>query len=778
MYTSWEFPERVFRVGNSAFPYAKTYLRRNQVQTLNGLNNSLIFHALLEFIEPEPMKTTTAILLSICFIVSCGEQSEESADTKTSYQPGPTAKVIEKKIEEHDTVRVDKYFWMRLSDAQKEAETPDSQTQDVLDYLNAENDYREKVMAHTEGFQKELFEEIKGRIKQDDSSVPYKLNGYLYYTRYESGKDYPYYCRKKGDENGSEEIMLNVPEMAEGFAYYQVAGREISTNNNILAFAVDTVSRREYTVYFKDLSTGKMLSDKLDLVNGGITWANDNQTVFYAVQDTVTLRSYRIYKHKMGTAQSSDVLVYEEKDEMFGAYVYKTKSDKFLIIGSFETLQSEIQILEADNPDGEFRMFQPRTADLEYDINHYGDHFYIRTNKDGASNFKLMKCPINATAKENWVDVIPHRDDVYLNGIELFRDYMAVSERKDGLLHIRMKKWDGSSDEYMNFDDPAYSAYIAYNPDFNTDLLRYYYTSMTTPGTRYDYNMKTKERTLLKQQEVLGGKFDPANYTSERLWATATDGTKVPISMVYRKGMQKNGENPLLLYAYGSYGSSMNAGFSSVRLSLLDRGFIYAIAHVRGGQEMGRHWYEDGKLLKKKNTFTDFIDCGKFLVAEKFTSPEHMYCNGGSAGGLLIGAVVNMAPELFNGAVADVPFVDVINTMWDESIPLTTGEFNEWGNPKDKEYYDYILSYSPYDNVEAKDYPNMMVVTGYWDSQVQYWEPAKWVAKLRELKTDENELVMYCNMDVGHGGASGRFERFKESAMMYAWLLDLEGISE
>jgi len=725
------------------------------------------------------MRLSRFLLLPVSAIIlhGCQEPSSASEKKEAPAAPGPVAKTVTYSLEEHGTTRTDDYFWMRLSDAQKEAETPDAQTQDVLDYLSAENDYRDSAMKHTEGFQKKLFDEITGRIKQDDSSVPYMLNGYQYYTRFEKEQDYPLYCRKKGGVEGAEEIMLNGPELAKGYAYYQIAGRSISTNNNLLAYAVDTVSRRMYTVHFKDLTTGKLLDDKLANVDGGVTWANDNETVFYTVQDQVTLRSYQIYKHTLGTPQSADVLVYEEKDETFGTFVYKTKSEEYLVIGSFETLSSEYQVLDANNPHGEFRMVQPRTANLEYDISHFGNHFYIHTNKD-AENFRLMKTSVNATSMENWEEVIPHREDIYLAGVEIFQDYLVISERKEGLLQIRMKRWDGSSDTYMEFDDPAYAAYIGFNPDFNTDVLRYSYTSMTTPFTQYDFNMASKERTVLKQQEVLGGEFKVENYQSERVWATATDGTRVPISLVYRKGLKKDGKNPLLLYAYGSYGSSIDAGFSSTRLSLLDRGFVYAIAHIRGGQEMGRQWYEDGKLLNKKNTFTDFIDCGKFLVDKKYTSPAHLYCNGGSAGGLLIGAVVNMAPDLFHGAVADVPFVDVVSTMWDESIPLTTGEFNEWGNPKDKTYYDYILSYSPYDNVETKAYPHMLVTTGYWDSQVQYWEPAKWVAKLRATKTDDNLLLLSCNMDVGHGGASGRFERYKRVAMMYAFLFDLEGINE
>ena len=687
----------------------------------------------------------------------------------------PSAKIVAHELKEHGNVRTDNYFWMRLSDDQKNAETPDQQTKEVLEYLNAENAYTEKVMGHTKPFQAKLFDEIVGRIKQDDASVPYKLRGYTYYTRYEKGQDYALYCRKKITENASEEVMLNGPEMAEGFSYYRIAGPRVSPNNKLLAYAVDTVSRRIYTLYFRDLETGKLLDDKLENVTGGATWANDNQTVFYTVKDEETLRSYRIFRHKLGTPQAEDELVFEEKDEAFSCGVGKTKSEKYIFIGSFETLSTEYRVLDADKPDDSFRVVQEREKDLEYELDHFGDHFYIRTNLD-AKNFRLMKTPVKATTKDNWQEVIPHRDDVFLDGIEIFRDFLVLGERKDGLEQIRMKRWDGAQDEYMQYPDPTYSVGIGINPEFDTTLLRYTYTSLTTPTSQYDFDMVSKERTLLKQQQVMGGQFKVENYTSERLWATARDGTRVPISLVYRKGLKKNGANPTLLYAYGSYGSSMDASFSSTRLSLLDRGFVYAIAHIRGGQEMGRHWYEDGKLKNKKNTFYDFIDCGKFLVEQGFTSPKHLHCQGGSAGGLLIGAVINMEPTLWKSGVAKVPFVDVVSTMWDESIPLTTFEFNEWGNPKDRDSYDYMLSYSPYDNIEKKAYPNLLITTGYWDSQVQYWEPAKWIAKLRELKTDKNRLLLSCDMEVGHGGASGRFKPYKKVALVYAFLLDLEGI--
>lgn len=706
-------------------------------------------------------------------LASCGSDSTNDNDM---IQP-PVAKKIEKKLTIHDDTRVDDYFWMRLTDEQKNAEKPDAQTQDVLDYLNAENDYLKAMMKHTDKFQEQLFKEIKDRIKEDDESVPVKLNGYIYYSRFEKGQDYALHCRKKDEEGAKEEIMLNGPEMGKDQSYFAIGSQTVSENNQYLAYGVDLVSRRQYTVYVKDLTTGKVLEDKIENTTGGAVWANDNKTLFYSKKDPVTLRSFQIYKHVLGTDASKDELVYEEKDETFGCSVYKTKSTDYLIIGSWQTLSTEYRFLDANNPNGEWKIIQPRERDLEYSVDHFGDYFYIVTNLD-AKNFRLMKTPIDKTSKENWTEVIAHRNDVLLEDIDIFKDHLVVSERKNGLNQLRIIRWDNGDEHYIEFKDPAYMAYTFNNFEFETDELRYAYTSLTTPNTVYDYNMNDKTQEMKKQQEVMDPKFSPDNYVSERVYATVRDGVKVPISIVYRKGTKKDGKAPLLLYGYGSYGASMDAYFSSVRLSLLDRGFIFAIAHIRGGEEMGRQWYEDGKLLKKKNTFYDFIDCGKYLVEHKYTSNDHLYAQGGSAGGLLMGAVINMEPDMWNGVIAGVPFVDVVSTMLDESIPLTTGEFDEWGNPKNKEYYEYIKSYSPYDNVEAKNYPNLLVTTGYWDSQVQYWEPAKWVAKLRDTKTDNNLLLLYCNMDVGHGGASGRFERYKEVALEYAFLLDLEGIDK
>lgn len=709
----------------------------------------------------------TILFSSVCLIFATSCKKEEESKMTNAIQP-PVAKIEPTVLEKHGHQRIDNYFWLN----QRE-------NQEVIDYLNAENEYYQQMTAHTAALQEDLFKEMKARIKEDDSSVPYFYNGYWYITRYETGKDYPIHTRRKGSMDAPEEIMFDCNEMAKGHNYFNLAGINISPDNKYAAFGVDTVSRRIYTIQIKNLETGEILADKIEGVTGGSTWANDNKTLFYTGKDAQTLRSDKIFKHKLGASQSDDVLIYHEKDDTFNTFVYKEKSKKYLIIGSGSTLTSEYQILEADNPDGKFRVFQPRVRGLEYGIDYYNGQFYVMTNKDGATNFKLMTTPENATSQENWKDLIPHREDVLLEGIDIFKDYLVVSERDNnkGLNLIRIKPWNGQ-EYFLPFESETYTAYTTTNIDFDTDKLRYGYQSMKTPSSVIEFDMKTKAKKVLKEQEVLGGKFNKDNYVEERVWATAADGTKVPISMVYKKGMKKDGKNPLLLYAYGSYGASMDPYFSTARLSLVDRGFIYAIAHIRGGEDLGRPWYENGKLLKKKNTFTDFIDCSKFVIAEKYTSKEHLYASGGSAGGLLMGAIINMAPELYNGIIAAVPFVDVVTTMLDDTIPLTTGEYDEWGNPNEKEYYDYMLSYSPYDNVVAQDYPNMYVSTGLHDSQVQYWEPAKWVAKLRATKTDNNLLFLDTNMDAGHGGASGRFEALKEVAKEYAFLLDLEGIKK
>lgn len=679
----------------------------------------------------------------------------------------PTIAKKPTKLEKHGDVRIDDYYWLN-----------DRENPEVIAYLEAENAYNDAMTAHTKDFQKDLFEELKGRIKEDDSSVPYKLNGYWYIKKYEEGKNYPIHTRRKETLDAPEEILFDVNEMAEGHAYYKLTGISISPNNKLAAFGVDTVSRRQYTIHIKNLETGKIYNECIENTTGSATWAKDNKTLFYANKDEQTLRSEKIYKHKLGDDVANDHVVFHEEDETYITFVYKTKSRKYIVIGSYSTLTMEYRILEADNPDGEFSVFQERVRGLEYGISHYKDHFYVMSNKDASINFKLSKTPENKTGMEHWEDIIPHRPDVLLEDIEIFKDFLVISERDNGLNKIRIMRWDGKEDYYLPFDNETYTANTGTNVEFDTDTLRYTYNAMTTPASVIDFNMVTKGKEVKKEQEVLGGKFDKNNYTSERLWATAADGTKIPMSVVYKKGIKKDGSNPVLQYAYGSYGSTIDPYFSSSRLSLLDRGFIYVIAHVRGGEYLGRNWYDDGKLMDKKNTFTDFIDCSKYLIEQKYTSPKHLYASGGSAGGLLMGVIANLNPELYNGIVATVPFVDVITTMLDDSIPLTTGEYDEWGNPNDKEYYAYMKSYSPYDNVEAKAYPNMLVTTGLHDSQVQYWEPAKWVAKLRELKTDNNILLLHTNMDAGHGGASGRFEPLKEVAEEYAFLLDLENIKE
>jgi oligopeptidase B len=704
------------------------------------------------------MKTLTQAALVLLALMTC------TSCKKTHSMEAPVAAKKPTELTIHGHTRIDNYYWLR------ERENPE-----VIAYLKAENAYREKMMKHTRRFEKDLYEEIIGRIKQDDRSVPYRLNGYYYYTRYEEGKEYPFHCRKKGSLEAPEEIMVDVNEMAEGHDYFQLVGLSVSPDNRYLSMGIDTVSRRKYTLRIKDLETGAMLDDEIPLTTGSSAWAADSRTLFYTLKDDETLRSKAVCRHVMHTSSEEDVTVFEEQDETFSTYVYKTKSKEYLVIGSESTLTSEFRFLRADDPEGEFRVIQPRERGLEYSIEHYGDWFYIITNLE-ATNFRLMKAPVQQCGKENWEEVIPHREDVLIEGIEIFRDFLVLEERSEGLIRLRVMPWNGAGEHYVDMDEAVYTAWVSTNPEFDSDTLRYGYSSLTTPPSTFDYNMVTREKTLLKQEEVAGGGFAPANYEARRLYATAADGKKIPMSMVFRKGMIPDGTNPTLIYGYGSYGITHEPGFYSPLLSLLDRGFIYVIAHVRGGQMYGRPWYEDGKLLYKMNTFTDFNSCAEYLIHEGYTSPEHLYAMGGSAGGLLMGAVINLQPELYNGVIAAVPFVDVVTTMLDEDIPLTTGEYDEWGNPNEEAYYRYMLSYSPYDQVQAKDYPNLLVTTGLHDSQVQYWEPAKWVAKLRDMKTDDHLLLLYCNMDTGHGGASGRFEHYRETAMEYTFLLSLEGI--
>ncbi|KAA0993197.1 S9 family peptidase [Dyadobacter aurulentus] len=704
-------------------------------------------------------------------VFSCNQNKKLERE---AYQwPEATPPVAEKKDHEtgmHGDKRNDEYYWM----ADYFSKGADSNK--VVDYLKAENAYTDKLLAGTEQLQKELFSEMKGRIKEKDESVPVFNNGYWYYTRSEEGKQYFKYCRKKGMLEAKEEILLDVDQMAEGHPYYSAAGFSISPDNKLLAYGVDTVSRREYIMKIRNVESGEDLSDAVKRTEPGYEWGNDNKTLFYTAKNAKTLLSEKIKRHTVGTDAKKDVAVYTEKDNSNYIGVGKSKSEKYIVIASSATMSSEYRILDADKPEGEFQVFQPRMKDVIYDIDHHDDKFLIVTNKD-ALNFRLMETPVGQTGVENWKEVIATRKDVLLEGIEVFKDFLVVSERKNGLLQIRIRNIKTNAEHYVDFGEAAYTAHPSANPEYDTKNLRYSYTSLTTPNSVYDYDMESKKKELKKRQEVLGG-YNPEEYVTERLYATARDGVQVPISLVYKKTTGKSPQSPLLLYAYGSYGYSTDPSFSSTRLSLLDRGFVYAIAHIRGGQEMGRQWYEDGKMFKKKNTFNDFIDCAEHLIKENYTSTAHLYAMGGSAGGLLMGAVANLRPDLWNGIVAVVPFVDVVTTMLDESIPLTTNEFDEWGNPKNKESYEYMKSYSPYDNVGKKAYPNMLVMTGLHDSQVQYFEPAKWVARLRTHKTDKNVLILKTNMEAGHGGASGRFDYLKEIAVEYAFMFALEGINE
>jgi oligopeptidase B len=719
------------------------------------------------------MKPQILMLLASMIFLSCNNSNEvkkEAYKWPEGVQP-PLAEKKPYKMEAHGDIRMDDYYWM--NDFFKKG--PDSNK--VVDYLNAENTYLDTMLAGSKKLREDLFNELKGRIKEKDESVPYKENGYWYYTKFEEGKDYPIYCRKKESLDAAEEVMHDANKAAEGKGYYNAAGLEVSDNNELMMIGEDDVSRRLYKLRIKNLKTGEYSSETiLNTEGGSYAWAADNKTLFYIRKDLVTLLGFQVWRHELGTDPSKDVKVYEEKDNRHYIGIGRTKSKKYIILYSeLSEQQSEHRFLDASDPKGEWKVFYPRTMGLVYDMDHYNDKFYIRTNLD-AQNFRLMECPLDKTAKENWKEVIPHRADVFLSGFTLFKDHLVVSELKEGLNHVRIINQKDKSEHYLQFDEPAYLANVSANPDFNTNILRFSYTSLITPNSTFDYNMDAKTKELKKQQEVVGG-YDKKNYVAERSFATSRDGKRIPVSIVYKKGFKKDGSQPLLLYAYGSYGATMYATFSSNRLSLLDRGFAFAIAHIRGGQEMGRSWYDDGKMSNKKNTFNDFIDCAEYLVKEKYTTKEHMYAQGGSAGGLLMGAIVNMRPDLWKGIVAQVPFVDVLTTMSDASIPLTTGEYLEWGNPANKEEYFYMKSYSPYDNVEKKEYPNILVTTGLHDSQVQYFEPAKWVAKLRAMKTDKNLILLKTNMEAGHGGKSGRFRALEEVALVYSFLFALEGIS-
>ncbi len=686
------------------------------------------------------------------------------ADAQAPEAPvPPVAEVVPTRLEVHGHVRLDDYYWLNRRDDPA-----------VLAYLEAENAYTDAVLAHTAGLRQALFDEIKGRIKQTDLSVPYREGGYYYYRRTVDGQQYPIFARKPGSLEAPEQVMLDVNALAEGHDFYAAAGLRVSSDESVLLFAEDTVGRRLYTLRFLDLETGEFLEEEIAGTSGGSAWAEDGRTLFYVMRDPETLRAYRVFRHVLGTDPATDELVYEEKDAEFSCYVWKTRSRRFVVISCDHTLTDEHRYVDASRPDEDFRLFLPREMGHEHEIDHRGEYLYIRTN-DGARNFRLMRTPVGRTDRASWEVVIEGRDDVLVEGFEVFRDNLVVVERRDGLRELRIEPWDGGEGHTVDLGEPDYLVWVHDNPEMDTQILRFGFESMKTPESVFDYDMRTRERRLLKQEEVLGG-YDPRDYVTERLYAPARDGVRVPISLVYRAGPAPEGGRPLVLYGYGSYGASIDASFASSRLSLLDRGFVYAIAHIRGGQELGRAWYEDGKLLHKRNTFTDFIDAAEYLIAAGYTSPDRLFARGGSAGGLLIGAVVNMRPDLWKGAVARVPFVDVLTTMLDESIPLTTFEYDEWGDPRERAYYEYILSYSPYDNVEAKTYPSMLVTTGLHDSQVQFWEPAKWVAKLRARKTDDHVLLLKTDLEAGHGGPSGRYRQYEELALEYAFLLDLLGI--
>ena len=701
-------------------------------------------------------------LLAVLFPGVILAQTPATAATTPSLTP-PMAAVRPHRFDEHGNVRIDQYYWL------KERSNPE-----VIKYLEAENAYTKAVMAHTEALQERLYDELKGRVLQNDQSVPFREGNYFYYTRLVEGKNYPIYARKRGSLTAPEEIMIDANALAEGKATFLIRAWEVSSGEDLLAFAADTTGGRVSSIRFKNLRTGEMLSDVIPRAIGGIAWAEDNRTLFYTKPDSVSVRPYQVYRHKLGTPAATDQMVYEDKDETYYVGVSKTKSRAYIMIQSSQTMATEYSYIRADQPDAPFKVIFPRERGHEYHANHFGDYFYILSN-DHAKNFRLMRTPVARPGRDNWEEVIPHRADVLLEDFEFFKDFLVLSERKDGLVQLRVRPWSGTNEYYLDFGEPAYLAFVSTNREFDTPLLRYVYTSLTTPSSTYDYDMRTKQRTLLKRDQILGG-FDPGNYVTERFYTTARDGARVPVSLMYKKGIARPA--PLLLTGYGSYGASSDPTFSSDRLSLVDRGFVFAIAHIRGGSEMGRAWYENGRQLQKKNTFNDFVDVADDLIRRGYTSSSKLFARGASAGGLLMGAVVNQRPELWRGVVAGVPYVDVITTMSDSTIPLTTGEYDEWGNPHDSTFYRYMLSYSPYDNVERKAYPNLLITAGLYDTQVLYVEPAKWTARLRAMKTDTNRLILRTNMEAGHSGASGRYKRWRDVAFEYAFLLDLAGLGD
>lgn len=671
----------------------------------------------------------------------------------------PKAPKKEHVFEEFGNKRIDNYYWMNQRDSEP-----------VMKYIQEENDYTLDIMKDTKELQNELYLEITGRIKEREESVPYFFNGYWYYSRYEEGKEYQINYRKKSSLDAQEEVLIDQNELAKDKAYFALGGLQVSPNNKLIAYGYDDISRRQYKVRIMNIETGILFDEVIENTAGSAYWANDNNTLFYVVKDPQTLRTYKVMRHTLGTNQKEDVVVYEEKDDTFDAYVSRSKSGKYIWVQSQSTLSSEVMFINADRPTSELIIINKREEDHEYEVSHHNEHFYIKTNWN-AKNFRIMKCSVDNFSKDKWEELIPNRENVLIEDFELFDEHLVVEERKEGLVNLRVI--NKKNEHYINFGEPTYYASLGNNPNFDTKTLRFVYSSLSTPNSIFDYNMETKTKTLLKESEVLGG-FDKKDYQVERIYAIARDGVKVPISLVYKKGLVKDGDNPLVLYGYGSYGISIDAGFNFDRLSLLNRGFVYAIAHIRGGEELGRQWYENGKLLKKKNTFYDFIDCAEYLIENNYTNSEKIFAYGGSAGGLLMGAVLNLEPTLFKGILAAVPFVDVMTTMFDETIPLTTSEYDEWGNPNNEKYYKYMLSYSPIDNIEAKPYTNLLITTGYHDSQVQYWEPLKWVAKLRDYRTDKSKLLMLnTQMEAGHGGASGRYRRFREKSLEYAFFLKL-----
>lgn len=712
---------------------------------------------------------TGSVLLSACTQNPANHSSKETATTlqpsvftpEQFHAPHPEKKAKELTAASGDK-RTDEYYWLN------ERENPA-----VRAYLEAENRYTDSVMAPVKDLQEQLYQEMRARIKEDDSSVPYFKNGYWYYSRFETGKEYPLFCRKKGDMNASEELILDQNELAKGQAFCQLGSLTVSPDNKILAYAVDYSGRYLFKAYFKDLSTGQNLPDAFEIA-GSLAWANDSKTMLYDTKDKVTLRNNKIWRHTLGTPATKDVLMYEEKDETQYAYLSKSKSEQYFFINSSYTQTVEVRFLDANKPTGQFQVIRPRESEFYYEAEHWGDKFLIKTNWN-AKNFRLMETPVTAPGSENWKDVLPHRPDVLLEGIEVFKDYLVASERKGGLKQLRVIRWSDRQEHYIDANEPTYTTNFDANPEFNSKVLRYGFSSLKTPYSVIDYDMETRQKTVKKVSPVLGG-FQPENYQTEFVWAKARDGVMVPMSIMYKKGLVRDGNAPCFLVGYGSYGSSYDPGFNRDALTLVDRGFIYAIAHIRGGMEMGYQWYEDGKMLKKMNTFTDFIDCADMLVQEKYTNKDRLFASGRSAGGLLMGAVTNMRPDLFKGIITGVPFVDVLTTMSDASIPLTTGEYTEWGNPAIKEQYEYMKQYSPYDNLKPGNYPNLLVLTSFSDSQVQYFEPAKYVARLRDLKQDKNVLLFKTNMSGSHGGASGRFERLKERAMEFSWMMGLLGM--